>query len=49
MRKTSLPAHESYLPREVFFFGFGLPVGSLPAAAARAFCFFVAKDPPIRQ
>jgi len=31
------------LPREVFFFGFGLPVGSLPAAAARAFCFFVAK------
>jgi len=35
------------LPREVFFFGFGLPVGSLPAAAARAFCFFVAKDPPI--
>jgi hypothetical protein len=38
-----------YLPREVFFFGFGLPVGSLPAAAARAFCFFVAKDPSDRR
>ena len=38
-----------YLPREVFFFGFGfcLPDGSLPAAAARAFCFFVANDSPI--
>jgi hypothetical protein len=30
-----------YFPREVFFFGFGLVGTSLPAAAARAFCFFV--------
>src|SRR5215218_9983182 len=36
-----------YLPREVFFFGFGLPGSSLPAAAARAFCFLVATNPPI--
>ena len=35
-----------YLPREVFFFGFGFPSVSLPAAAARAFCFFVATRPP---
>jgi hypothetical protein len=33
-----------YFPREVFFFGFvcGFPGMSLPAAAARFFCFFVA-------
>jgi len=30
------------LPREVFFFGLGFAGVSLPAAAARAFCFFVA-------
>jgi len=35
------------LPREVFFFGFGFADDSLPAAAARAFCFFVATTPPI--
>jgi hypothetical protein len=35
------------LPREVFFFGFGFADDSLPAAAARAFCFFVATNPPI--
>lgn len=32
----------AYFPREVFFFGLGLPGDSLPAAAARFFCFFVA-------
>jgi Asparagine synthase len=36
-----------YLPREVFFFGFGFVGFSLPAAVARAFCFFVATHPPI--
>jgi hypothetical protein len=36
------PPRADYLPREVFFFGFGLPGSSLPAAAARAFCFLVA-------
>jgi hypothetical protein len=36
-----------YFPREVFFgFVFGFPGMSLPAAAARFFCFFVATDPP---
>jgi hypothetical protein len=37
-----------YFPREVFFFGFvfGFPGMSLPAAAARFFCFFVATNPP---
>jgi hypothetical protein len=35
-----------YLPREVFFFVFGLAGRSLPAATARAFCFFVAKVLP---
>jgi hypothetical protein len=37
-----------YFPREVFFFGFvfGFPGMSLPEAAARFFCFFVATDPP---
>jgi hypothetical protein len=34
------------LPREVFFFGFGFAVESVPDAAARAFCFFVATVPP---
>lgn len=38
----------SYLPREVFFFGFALPDGVLPSAVARACCFFVAIRPPIR-
>jgi hypothetical protein len=33
------------LPREVFFFGFGFAGRSFPAAAARAFCFFVATLP----
>ena len=37
----------SYFPREVFFFGFGFAGISLPAAAARAFCFFVAMRPPV--
>lgn len=37
---------QAYFPREVFFFGFGFPGMSLPAAAARFFCFFVATDPP---
>ena len=35
-----------YFPREVFFLGFGLPGLSVPAAAARFFCFFVAIEPP---
>jgi hypothetical protein len=39
-------ARAGYFPREVFFFGFGFPGLSLPAAAARFFCFFVATDPP---
>ena len=30
-----------YLPRDVFFLGFGFTDVSLPAAAARAFCFLV--------
>jgi hypothetical protein len=36
----------AYLPHEVFFFGFGFAGWSLPAAAARGFCFFVAIGPP---
>jgi len=39
-------AGAAYFPREVFFFGFGFPGMSLPPAAARFFCFFVATDPP---
>jgi hypothetical protein len=42
---SSEPA-QPYFPREVFFFCFGFPGLSLPAAAARFFCFFVATDPP---
>jgi hypothetical protein len=38
-------ARAAYFPREVFF-GFGFPGTSLPAAAARFFCFFVATNPP---
>jgi hypothetical protein len=38
-------ARRAYFPREVFFFGFGFADGSLPAAAARAFCFLVAIRP----
>ena len=33
---------EHHLPREVFFFGLAFAERSLPAPAARAFCFFVA-------
>ena len=42
---VSLPRRRrgpGYFPREVFFFGFGFAELSLPAAVARAFCFFVA-------
>jgi hypothetical protein len=44
-RHMELPARgrrRRYLPREIFFFGFGFVGISLPAAFARAFCFFVA-------
>jgi len=36
----------AYFLREVFFFGLGFPDVSLPAAATRFFCFFVAIEPP---
>jgi hypothetical protein len=38
-------ASNRHFPRDVFFFGFGRCGISLPAAAARFFCFFVAIDP----
>jgi hypothetical protein len=36
------PLEQHHLPREVFFFGLAFAGGFVPAAAARAFCFFVA-------
>src|SRR5207253_1663111 len=36
------PLEQHHLPREVFFFGLVFAGMSLPAAAARAFCFLVA-------
>jgi len=39
----------NHFPREVFFFGLGLAWTSFPAAAARAFCFFVATSTPSSQ
>ena len=35
------PLEQRHLPREVFFFGLAFAGGFVPAAAARAFCFFV--------
>jgi hypothetical protein len=43
--RTAAPTSD-HLPREVFFFGLGLDWTSFPAAAARAFCFFVATSTP---
>src|SRR5207253_50765 len=36
------PLEQHHLPREVFFFGLAFAGMSLPATAARAFCFLVA-------
>jgi hypothetical protein len=40
------PLEQHHLPREVFFFGLAFAGGFAPAAAARAFCFFVANLSP---
>ena len=42
-------SRDDYFPREVFFFAFGFVGASLPAAAARAFCFFVAMSASPRR
>jgi hypothetical protein len=41
------PLEQHHLPREVFFFGLAFAGGFVPAAAARAFCFFVANLSPL--
>jgi hypothetical protein len=47
--RFDLALTSDHFPREVFFFGLGFAWTSFPAAAARAFCFFVATSTPTSQ